>query len=274
MIRSRLFAALLALAPLSASFVAPVRTDAALSSAQRTVLQRYVAALARGRYDTAFALLSNDERRYFGSSTHLASVYAADRFKIDKDLIIESKTTSRGTLAIVLERFEFFDHANQVMRIATAKVPYGIVRNAHALRIADRLHPWRAYAPETLAGTTAGVRVLLRKVSFFTGRLEIVATFQNLGPVTVTLLPYGKTLLRDQNGHVYELIASRLPSLTDPVLYTGLRLAPSKQYTGVLVFATPDRFEPTDLALTVGPALADGGDAPFQIVVPPLSIPG
>jgi hypothetical protein len=103
----------------------PMRADAALAKAERSVLSQYVGALQAGRYDAAFTLLSRDEQRYFGSAANYASVFAADRLKIDAFSIVASKTDRLGTVALVSERIEFFDQAHQSPGRVTAKVAYG-----------------------------------------------------------------------------------------------------------------------------------------------------
>jgi len=266
-------ARLIALACALLALAVPPAAHAALSQGQRSVLQQYLFALAHANYQRAFALLSDDERRYFGTPANLESVYATDRLKIDSFSIIESKQAKAGALAIVSERVEFFDYAHQTPGAVTAQVPYGIVKSKDgSLRVADRLHPWRALAPQGLATTISDVRIVVRKMYFFTGRLEVQATFQNLGDRDTTLLPYLRSVLRDASGAVYHPIESRLPALTDKTLFTGLRLAPSAQYTGKMVFATPDRFTPKRLTLTVAPVLTDGADAPFAIDLPTLTL--
>jgi len=239
------------------------------------VLQRYLDAFVAHRFDAAFPLLSDDERRYFGSPANLASVYTADRFKLDAYQIVESRNDPpNGSVAVVSERIEFFDAVRQSPATATARVVYGIVDGKRGLRIKDPYHPWRALAPDRLSGGVDKVEVTVRKISFYTGRLEIVATFMNRADRVVTFLPYGRTVLRDQDGKVYLPIESRLPRLTDKTLYTGLRLPSSGEYTGAMAFLTPDRFQPKTLTLTIAPALFDGGDAPFEIDLPPYSLRG
>jgi hypothetical protein len=245
---------------------------AALPVAERTVLERYVDALVHRRYDAAFALLTPDERRYFATPENFASVFGADGLTIDRFQIIESKSASLGTVAVVSEQVAFFDRRRDASAHATFKVAYGIVREPGGYRIKDPNHPWRALAPAGAQATVNGTTVAVRKLSFFTGRLEMVATFANTGSATVTLLPYGRTALRDERGRTYPLIASRLPGLTDKTLYTGLRLAPQARYTGLMTFLTPNRFTPKKLTLTIAPALADGADAPFEIPLPPITL--
>jgi hypothetical protein len=257
-----------------AIFAFPVEVGAALSAPQRGLLHQYLDAIGARHYDVAFGLLSDDERRYFGSAKNLASVYTADRFKLDSYRIIESKNAPPlGTVAVVSERIEFFDSVRQSPASATVKVAYGIIARKGHLGIKDPYHPWRAFAPEALAADSNKVKVTVRKISFFTGRVEIVLAFQNLADQAVTFLPYGRTVLRDEAGKAYTPIESRISALTDKTLYTGLRLPSSGQYTGSMAFFTPDRFDPSSLTLTVAPALFDGGDAPFELDLPVFPIP-
>jgi hypothetical protein len=85
-------------------------------------------------------------------------------------------------------------------------------------------------------------------------------------------LPYGRSTLRDAKGTVFHPIATRLPALTDKALYLGLRLPSSAEYTGFITFATPDRFQPASLRLSLAPALSDGGDAPFALDFAPFAL--
>ncbi len=273
--RAWLAAFLLAASLGLAATAVPLRAGASLSHGQREILRRYLDAFVARRFDAAFALLSDDERRYFGSPANLASVYAADRFKLDSYRILESKDDPPvGALAVVSEHIEFFDAMRQSPAAATAKVAYGIVNGKRGFRIKDPYHPWRALAPARLSAAVNNVSVTVRKLSFFTGRLEIVVTFANRADQGVTFLPYGRTVLRDEAGKVYLPIESRLPSLTDKTLFTGLRLPSSGQYTGGMTFLTPDRFSPKTLTLTIAPALIDGGDAPFELDLPTYALSG
>jgi hypothetical protein len=40
-----------------------------------------------------------------------------------------------------------------------------------------------------------------------------------------------------------------------------------------MTFATPDRFTPKTLGVTVAPLLADGADAPFSVALPSWDVP-
>jgi hypothetical protein len=252
--------------------LAPLPSSASLSHAQRTVLGSYLAALERARYDAAFSLLDAGERHYFGTAQNYASSYVADRFVLVSYRILGSESTSAGTVAIVSERVRFRDHARDATASATVEVPYGIVSAPHAAEaIHDPGHPWRAEATIGVTAESGGLRATVRKVSFFTGRVEFVVTFENRGAETVTLLPYGRSVLRDGAGTVYRPIATRASGLTDAELYIGLRLPRSARYTGFITFATPERFTPRSLQLTLAPALADGGSAPFELPFAPIA---
>jgi hypothetical protein len=253
---------------------APMRARAALSGADRSVLARYLGELQHAHYAAAFALLSDAERRYFGSVANYSSVYAADRLQIVSFRILGSTSEpGRGTVALVSERIGFFDYAHQLPGSATAKVAYGILASPLGPRIKDPYHPWRAVAPAGLSTTAFGVRATIRKISFFTGRIELVVTFQNRSDATVTLLPYGRSVVRDDAGKAYTPVATRLPGLTDKTLFTGLRLPGSGQYTGLMTFLTSNRFAPKTLTITLAPALVDGADAPFELDLPTYTLP-
>jgi hypothetical protein len=264
-------AALLFAAAIVTFASAPAR--GALTTAERVVLSAYLDALAHGRYSSAFALLSADERRYYGTVENLASVYDADRFRILRYRILGSEAAAKGTVAVVSERVSFLDHAHEAPATADAKVPYAIVPGPNGPVIRDPGHPWRAIAPTGFVAEAGGVRATVRKISFFTGRIELVVNFQNRGDSVVTLLPYGRSVLRDAKGAVMRPIATRLPGLTDRALFEGLRLPSSGEYTGFLTFDTPDRFRPASLQLSLAPALADGADAPFALEFPPFALP-
>jgi hypothetical protein len=263
----------LALVLVALPLVVPGPALAALSSSQRIVLRAYVDALERGRYASAFALLADDERRYYASPANFASVFEADAFHILDYRILGSEATAKGVVAVVSEHVSFRDHAHQTVGSATAKVPYELVSGSRGLAIRDPGHPWRAFAPTAITADGGGLRATVRKVSFFTGRVEFVITFQNHGDSAITILPYGRSVLRDAKGNVYRPIATKLSTLTDARLYTGLRLPGSGQYTGFMTFATPDRFQPESVRLSLAPALADGADAPFALDFAPFVPP-
>lgn len=244
---------------------------AGLAPAEKSLVGRYVQAIATHRYAVAFNLLDVRERRYFASPSNFASVFEADRLEIERFRIVGSRREPPGMVVLVRERVAFFDHAHQAVAHADLTVPYGLTAPG-PVHVRDPFHPWRALAVSGLAGQSGGVHVAVRKLSFFTGRLEAIVTFANAGSRTVTILPYGRSVVRDRTGRAYTPLATRLPSLTDPTLYTGLRLAPDSQYTGVMTFGTPARLITTALAFNFGPALADGAREPFEIALAPYAL--
>ncbi len=247
---------------------------AALPAPAKAILVHYLQALQAERYDAAFALLSSSERAYFGSAENFASVYRADRLTIASFKVLGSMTTSSaGRVAIVNERVRFFDYQHQRDSEVAANVQYAIVPVAGGLAIKDPFHPWRAFAPDAAMVERDGLRATVRKVSFFTGRIEIEVTFANYGTEAVTVLPYGRTVLRDDARTAHVPLATRLGTLTDRTLYEGLRLAPRAQYTGALTFVTVDRYRPKQLSLTIAPVVADGADAPGELELPTIDVP-
>jgi hypothetical protein len=251
----------------------PVRAAAAAldpvpQNAQTTIVRSYLAALRDARFDEAYRLLDAAERRYYRNAENLRSIYAADAYRISVFTLLGAHGDDvRGRVYFARETARFRDHAHDLDLTVTATVPVGVVSEPEGWRIKDPGHPWRAFAAHASAHVN-GIDVTVKKMSFFARRIEAVLTFANTGATFVTVLPYGKSVLRDAAGHPYRLIETRDWSLTDKQLFEGLRLAPNARYTGTLAFAC----EPLDstlrsFALTVAPVLADGGDAPFEIRV-------
>ncbi len=257
-----------------AATTSPTIGDAKLTSPQRDALVHYLSDLEHREYAGAFGRLSADERRYFRSAHNLEAVFTADRVRLAAFTVVASTSAgTRGAIAVVRERVSFFDHAHQRADTLTANVRYGIVPGTQGFAIKDPFHPWYAFAPAAATARANGIRVWIRKLSFYTGRVAVLATFANTSDRTVTILPYGRSLVRDDTGRTHAPIRSRLPGLTDATLYKGLLLPPSAQYTGEITFFTADRFRPKYLRITFAPALVDGADAPFEWTLPVLPVP-
>ena len=237
------------------------------AASQRALLDRYVAALRAQRYDAAYALLEPGARAYFRTAANYASGFTSSGLRIVAAHVTDARGSDAFRLFFVRETLHLNDPAHGKPSGATATVPIGVVQTGTAARIKDLGHPWRAYA--TLAGGAHdGLHVSVRNVAYYDRAIDLVVTFANLGDGFVTLLPYGRTVLRDGSGHVYHPIVAKPFTHTDRQLFLGVHLAANAEYTGVLSFATPrldDRVP--HLTLTVGPNLRDGGDAPFAIDV-------
>ena len=235
--------------------------------AQTELVKRYVDALRTGRYDDAYALLADDERRYYGDAASYRSVFEADGIALRRATLVGARGDDRGRVYFVRERIAFVDHATDAQREIDATVPIGVLPQRGGLRVKDPGKPYRAFASRATA-TVSALRVTVKKVDFFPDRIDVVVTFANLGENFVTVLPYGKSVLRDDRGGVYRILATKNWTITDKRLYEGIPLAPNAQYTGSLAF-TAGRLG--DLkrtwTLTLAPALREGGDAPFEVPV-------
>jgi hypothetical protein len=237
-------------------------------NAQTALVRTYLNALRDARFDAAFRLLDRAERVYYRNADNLRSMYAADAYRVIAFTLLGARgDETRGRVYFARETARFRDHAHDTDLTVTATVPLGIVAESAGWRIKDPGHPWSAFAVRASARAN-GIDVTVKKLSFFARRIELVLTFVNTGTNAVTILPYGKSVLRDAAGHPYRLIETRDWSLTDRVLFEGLRLPPNARYTGTLAFACEPIAElPRSFALTVAPLLADGADAPFEIRV-------
>ena len=237
-------------------------------NAQSALVQKYVDAQRAGRYADAYALLSAGERAYFGDAESYRSVFAADGIVLRAARIVGARGDERGRVFFVRERLAFVDHAHDARREIEAVVPLGVLGERGELRIKDPGKPYRAFAANATAAAD-GLRVTVKKVDFYPDRIDVVVTFANLGSNYVTVLPYGKSVLRDDQGDSYRIAATRDWTITDKHLFEGVPLAPDAQYTGSLAFAAP-RLSAGKRAwsLTVAPALREGGDAPFDLTVP------
>lgn len=236
------------------------------------LVEQYLAALERAHYDAAFALLNAREQQYYRDADNFGSVYVADRYRVVAVHVLGMRSDAHvGRVYFVRETARFRDHARDADLTVTATVPVGVIRDQNRWAIKDPGHPWRAFASRasTIAG---GVRLRVKKISFFARRIEAVVSVANESPSFITFLPYGRSLLRDSAGHVYRPIVTRDWSLTDKAFFEGLRLAPNAQYTGMLAFTcVPLSNERRTFALTFAPVLAAGADVPFSIVVPAIA---
>ena len=237
------------------------------SNAQTVLVKKYVAALRDGKYDDAFALLSDDERKYYGTAASFRSVFDADGYALEGATVVGASGDDRGRVYFVREKIAYVDHANDKRRVIDVTVPVGVLPEHGALHVKDPGKPYRAFASASTADAS-GLRVTVKKVDFYPDRIDVVVTFTNAGDNFVTVLPYGRSVLRDDRGGVYRILATKNWTVTDKRLYEGVRLAPNSQYTGSLAFTAPRLGDvPRTWSLTLAPALREGGDAPFDVTV-------
>lgn len=252
----------------------PPRLDAVPAGPQTAVVRRYVDALAARRYADAFALLDPAARAYFRTAQNFASGFIADGFAIASYTFVGTRGNARFRLYFAREAIRLRDPARDVSASATVTVPYGVIGNDARARIKDLGRPWRAFALP-VAATASGLRVTVKKISFYQHAIACVVTFANVGDGFLTLLPYGRSVLRDDAGHVYRPIRNTSSWLdTDRRLFLGVHLAADAQITGVLSFSSPrldDRAR--RFTLTVAPNLRDGADVPFALDVSGIAAP-
>jgi len=252
----------------------PARLDPVPAGAQTTLVRRYVNALAAHRYAAAYALLDAPAQTYFRNARNYASAFTADAFAIASYTFVGTRGNARFRLYFARESIRLDDPATDETATTTVTVPYGVIGSGASARIKDLGRPWRAFAT-SVSARASGLRVTVKKVSFYQHTIACVVTFANLGDGYLTLLPYGRSVLRDENGHVYPLIRNpRSWQDTDRRLFLGVRLAADAQVTGVLSFASPrldDRAR--RFTLTVGPNLRDGAEGPFALDVANLAPP-
>lgn len=243
-------------------------------NAQTATLTRYLTDLTKNDYRGAYALLVPELQRYYRNAANFASTFAADGFRVRQYSLLGSRGDPASRAYTVLQRITWIDHASEQTARAQLREPFVVALAGSSYRVLyPGDHPWRAYRSEATAAA-GRVRVTVRKVSFFPRRIELVVNFANLSEAFVTFLPYGRSLLKDENGRVYPVLQTKNWRLTDRQLFLGLRLAPRAQYTGAISFESPVLGEGAHaFSLTVAPVLRDGADRPFEIALPPLHQP-
>jgi len=273
MIRS-LCAVALSLALLATAPAPKTKLDPVPRNAQTEIVTKYLQAMQAANYADAYALLNAQARAYYRNAVNFRSIYDADGYRITSFALVGTRAaTALGRVYYAREHATFRDHAHDVNGSVTANVPVGVVVENNGLRIKDPGHPWRAFAPNA-AAANGGLKAIVKKISFFDRRIEAIVTFVNTGADFVTLLPYGKSVLRDDKGGVYRIIETKDWALTDRTLFQGLRLAPNAMYTGVLMFESPHLDDAVrSFELVLGPSLREGADAPFELDIANLQPP-
>ena len=255
---------------------APTPTFGPLPGGEQTkTVSAYLSALKRADYPAAFALLSSRDRAYFRNAQNFASIFTADALVLRSFKLLGANGDGRGRVFFAHESLGFYNHLKNERLKGEVDVLLGAL-NDHGWKVRDLGHPWKAY-PADATQSVDNLRVQIRKVSYFERRIEVIVNFANLGSSFVTVLPYGKSVLRDDRGNVYRILATKDPVLTDRQLFIGLRLAPNAQYSGALQFETPVLDDvPHALALTISPFLRDGSDVPGEVSfsgIPASAIP-
>lgn len=236
------------------------------------VVTQYLGAIKRADYSAAFALLSASEQKYFRSSANFASRFTADDFTLSDYRVERLEATKAGQVAFVREAVTYRDLRSDKKMFAQLVTPLGILTEKGVAHIKDPGHPWKARGLKVSAEKDQ-LRVTIKRVEFFAHRVRLALTFANLGENAITLLPYGRTVMRDDKGNVYPIIQVKDWRLTDRELFLGLRLAANAQYTGALNFEMSEgATDPKSFDLTIAPALRDGAEGPFTVDIGPIAL--
>lgn len=267
-VRARAACALLAIVTLGAAPAVKPHYGPVPENVQTATVRKYLDALRAGRYDDAFALLVDGERRYFGNAAAFRSVFLADDYALRSAKLIGADGDNRARVYLVREHITYVDHATDKRRDGDFPVPIGVLHEHGVPHVKDPGKPYRAFAT-TSSVDASQLRVTVKKVDFFENHIDVIVTFTNVGDNFVTVLPYNKSVLRDDRGGIYRIIAIKNWNLTDKRLFEGVPLAPNARYTGSLAF-TASRLDEQkrSWSLTVAPALREGGDVPFEVTVP------
>jgi hypothetical protein len=249
------------------------RSEAVSAGAQTELVRAYVDALKTRRFADAFALLDASAQAYFRTPDNFASGFNADGFILLSYTLAGSRASGDFRLFFVRETIRLHDAAHDTSGTTTVTVPYGVIGSDGAARIKDLGRPWRAQAVFA-QHTTSGLTVTVRKISFYEHAIVIVVTFANAGTGYVTIMPYGRSVLRDNTGALYRPIVNTTFTQTDRRLFLGVHLAANEEISGVMTFASP----PLDNAqrvfdLTVGPNVRDGAALPITVDVPQIGPP-
>ena len=249
--------------------VAPTPLGAARSPAQTPadIVHRYLAALQAKRYADAMRLLDANERAYFRTPANFASGFKADGFALRDYAVIDVRGMAPSRIVVARERIAVVDPAHDTRVTTSVTVPYLVTGSGTRARIVDAGRPWRALA-SAASGVSGNLRVTVKKLALYPRTIRIVVTMQNTGSRFVTVLPYGRSILRDSAGAVYRPLETNDWHLTDRQLFLGIRLAPNTRYTGAIAFVTPLLDDRTRrFSLTLGPSVRDGGETPFSVDV-------
>lgn len=235
-------------------------------------IMQYVRALAAGDYQRAFGLLTAAQQRYFGNERNFASNAAAARYKIEKFSL--QSTLSHGSIVEVMvsEDVTYFDIASGQLVRSSVREPYFALRENGAWRVKQLYQPWKSYAPNAI-GQAQQISVTVARVEFYDQRVRLDCAIRNNGPKAVQVLPLGKTELDVGSGQKIKAMNEAQFPLNDIGFFEGLRLEPGRQAVGFINFPLVKHDAPLRFTLALGPAIQDGADQTFNVVVGPFDLP-
>jgi hypothetical protein len=258
--------ALLGASPQAVAPQAVQRTDASAMA-----VTGYINALSAGDYQTAYSLLTAAQQRYFGNVRNFASNATAAQTKIGK-FTFESALSHGSIVEVVIrEDVTFFDIATQQLVKASVREPYFALREGSAWRVKQLYQPWKSYAPNATA-KTRGVSVTIARIEFYDKRVKVDCAIRNNSSTGVQILPLDKSVLDAGGERIAAMKEPQFP-LNDIGFFEGLRLEPGHQAVGFINFPLARRDEAMRFMLALGPALQDGADQTFEVVVGPFELP-
>jgi len=235
--------------------------------AARITLDRYLLALERADYASAYAMLAAPARAYYKDRTNFASAFVASGARLESYRVARRASRPGAVVFAVAERVRVRNGAKALIPLT-----YRVSLEGGAYRVDDRAHPMRAIALD-VAAERDGASVTVRRIDFFPRQLALFLTFTNRLPGFATFLPYNKTVLTDDRGSVYRSVQTKDRTQTDRSFFLGVRLAQNAQVSGTMHFAAPAGARPSHLYLEIAPVVREPGRlAPFSIVLPTIRL--
>ena len=232
----------------------------------------YVHALAAGDYQRAFGLLTAAQQRYFGNARNFASNAAAARYTIEKFSLQSARSHGSIVEAIVGEDVTYYDIASRQMVKSSVREPYFALHESGVWRVKQLYQPWKSYAPNA-TGQVQQVSVTVARVEFYDQRVRLDCAIRNDGPKAVQVLPLDETELEVAGGAKIKAMNEPQFPLNDVGFFEGLRLEAGHQAVGFINFPLAKRDEALRLTLALGPAIQDGANQTFNVVVGPIELP-
>ncbi|MBV8223362.1 MAG: hypothetical protein JO293_08375 [Candidatus Eremiobacteraeota bacterium] len=231
----------------------------------------YVSALERQDYAAAFALLPSSQQSYFGDVANFASNPQSTQYRIKKFAIVSALSHGDIIEFTVHEDVSFVNVGTQRTISAGVKEPYFALRDNGVWRVKQLYQPWKSYAPE-ITGTAQGVSVTVHRIQFFDKRIQIDCTVRNDAKTPVQVLPLGKSVLDDGATKTPALDTAAFP-LNSLAFFEGFRLLPRYESSGYINFPVTEKKDADrSFTLTIAPAVFDGVDQTFGVVVGPIQV--
>lgn len=245
----------------------PSPDPAALSA-----VTRYVQALVRGDYRSAYGLLTNAQQRYFIDVNNFASNNKTTDYHIRRFSVLGAVSHGAVVEVVVHQDISVLDRATGRNVDGKIREPYFALRENGAWRVKQLYQPWKAYAPQASASSQS-VTVTVDRIEFYDQRLRFDCRIRNDGSTPVQILPLNKSTLDDGSGSKIAALDTATFPLNDVGFFEGVRLSPGAQTAGFINFPVTHKADETQsFTLALGPAIFDGAEQTFSIVVGPIRL--